>query len=95
MKPKIKARRGYQDSEGIIWKKQVSRHHKPVAVIPIDQPEALVEQVAKAQYGITWSDSFDEQAPIIRDGYLSDARIVLESLGILTKPTTKRKGRKA
>lgn len=91
MPKKIKARRGYMDTHGFIWKKQVSRHHKPVAVIEVDDPDALVEQVASALN----APNIEGESRSNYTWITADARRVLESLGILTKPTTKRKGGKA
>lgn len=109
MTPKIKARQmwmqhGLEIDHVIGSRRQLhtcnpSRIFKndiPVAVIPIDQPEALVRSFADAIYHALFAQVIaelggpEEPTPQM----LADARYVLEQHGILTKPTTKRKGGK-
>ena len=74
----------------------------PVAVIPLDDIEAIVERAAKAMYvnarrcdgmagPYTWETTFQ----CVRDAYLNDARAALTAAGIpCAKPTKQRRAKR-
>jgi hypothetical protein len=62
----------------------VAFRYRPASLIlPIDNPDALVEQVARALHGGSWT--FDVGEDHSRECYYEDARAALRSIGVPIK----------
>lgn len=85
MKPKKPAR-----IKGVITRICGEDDHEPIPrlTIPIDNPDALVEQVARAicDGSRNWEGAWDTDLPKdARPSYLMDARAALRSIGVPLK----------
>jgi len=59
----------------------------PVAVLDVSDEAALIEQVARALHGGSWT--YDVGEEFTREPYRDNARAVLESLGIIKSKSRK------